>query len=386
MTINANLPEELIREILVRLPVKSLLKFMCVSKSWFSLISSDQFVKAHLKISTNNNAYLRDTLIFGSSDSLHPPPMNLYACSISSVSNLTDLLYSLDDENPVYDYVELGCPFSDFDKFRDLVGSCNGLVCLSSSRDIILWNPTTRKSKKLPCSPTGTVYGSYNKYSTNLGFGYDEVHNDYKVVEFNDIDVDGGSFAEVNVYSRKSNSWKVLTNWPGGDVSSFPGQFLNGSIHWSVKAYDIYPGSEWFIVAQDLASDVFVKLSDLPNSDDDVVEVEVQILDGCLALCFGYKTYMKVWVMKQYGVGESWINVVRIPYFRNIRGRWDQPWPLLFLEDGKILINYGRSLRIYDSSHPQPHQFASTYDSHIATATTFFESLVSPNYLDEEDV
>ncbi|KAG6431360.1 hypothetical protein SASPL_109439 [Salvia splendens] len=43
------LPNDVIIEILTRLPVKPLLKFKCVCKSWRALISSTQFVAAHLE-------------------------------------------------------------------------------------------------------------------------------------------------------------------------------------------------------------------------------------------------------------------------------------------------------------------------------------------------
>ena len=41
------LPLELIREILLRLPVRSVLRFKCVCKSWLSLISDPQFAISH---------------------------------------------------------------------------------------------------------------------------------------------------------------------------------------------------------------------------------------------------------------------------------------------------------------------------------------------------
>ncbi|GFP81138.1 F-box protein at1g11270, partial [Phtheirospermum japonicum] len=43
------LPSEVIFSILSRLPVKSLLRFRCVSKQWRKLVSFQTFVSAHLR-------------------------------------------------------------------------------------------------------------------------------------------------------------------------------------------------------------------------------------------------------------------------------------------------------------------------------------------------
>uniref|UniRef100_M0ZWX8 F-Box protein n=1 Tax=Solanum tuberosum TaxID=4113 RepID=M0ZWX8_SOLTU len=61
-----------------------------------------------------------------------------------------------------------------------VVGSVNGLICrVSRVKELILWNPSIRKYKKLPSPKTKTTWG-YRMYS----FGYDEFHDDYKSGRF----------------------------------------------------------------------------------------------------------------------------------------------------------------------------------------------------------
>ncbi|KAI5660056.1 hypothetical protein M9H77_28849 [Catharanthus roseus] len=51
MACKVNIPQDALTEILLRLPVKSLIRFKCVSKSWFSLLTSPLFIDMHLKFS-----------------------------------------------------------------------------------------------------------------------------------------------------------------------------------------------------------------------------------------------------------------------------------------------------------------------------------------------
>ncbi|KAH6804189.1 hypothetical protein C2S51_032436 [Perilla frutescens var. frutescens] len=374
--IGRTLPQNVITEILLRLPVKSLSCFKSVSKEWCSLISSSDFVKAHLKISTMNNEHIHDKLIFGSNTF----PMDLYTCSIYSLiegSILSDPVYPTTDENLPFDQVKFDCPFAESDDLIWLVGSCHGLVCVSLSPNIIvLWNPITRKSNLIPDSGTDL---DLDYYGITYGFGYDELHNDYKVVEFFSAECETGVYVtQVKVYSVRTNSWKIVSNWPGGDTFGGSGKFLNGAVHWSVWGLD-KPG-DWVIISHDLATDIFIQLP-MPNFDDDDVRVDVKILKGCLAVCCEYNVYMDVWVMKEYGIRESWTKLVRIPFFLDLRDhKFIRPCPLFLLMDGRILINYGSTISISDASNSESHQFSTAF---AAEATTFSESLVSPNFDDE---
>ncbi|KAL1558848.1 hypothetical protein AAHA92_09263 [Salvia divinorum] len=369
-----DLPEEIVKEILLRLPAKSLLKFRSVSKCWFFLISSYEFAKAHLKISTKNNTYEHYRLIVGTIQSL----MDLHTCSLrATVGNTVYTGPIYPDVDMLPDVVRFDCPSCNINSLIWMEGSCNGLVCvLESARTLILWNPTTRKYRVLPRSGTPM---RFEHYPLNFGFGYDEFHDDYKVVELLHLDP-GMCLMEprAKVYSLRSNCWKALLNWPNEKVALRSGVFLNRAIHWLV--FCAGRPSDWGIVSHDLALETFVE-STLPFNDDDALRFEMNVLGGCLSVCYQYKMWLDVWLMKEYGVVESWTKLMRIPFFMGIGGRYSfVSKPLLLMEDGQMLIRYGSELALYDPRNPYVQQKFSEYE---VEAAVYFESLVSPNLDDE---
>ncbi|KAK9094744.1 hypothetical protein Scep_026213 [Stephania cephalantha] len=122
-------PPEIIECILSRLPVKSLVRFRCVSKSWLELINDPDFIKSHLEQSNLSN----DIKIMLKSDFI---------------------IYSLDivDGNLV---VDPHCPYetSFWDDDKEILGSYNGLIYMFSVGFNSVWNPSTRERIILPDCP-----------------------------------------------------------------------------------------------------------------------------------------------------------------------------------------------------------------------------------------
>ncbi|KAI8566693.1 hypothetical protein RHMOL_Rhmol02G0062100 [Rhododendron molle] len=79
-----NLPYEINVEILLRLPVKSLLRFTCACKSWRSLISDPKFAKTHLSLASSNTDYNHDKLLLSLTSGAYRP-LDLKSCSISAI-------------------------------------------------------------------------------------------------------------------------------------------------------------------------------------------------------------------------------------------------------------------------------------------------------------
>nr|GME01381.1 F-box/kelch-repeat protein At3g06240-like [Ipomoea batatas]GME01389.1 F-box/kelch-repeat protein At3g06240-like [Ipomoea batatas]GME01596.1 F-box/kelch-repeat protein At3g06240-like [Ipomoea batatas]GME01600.1 F-box/kelch-repeat protein At3g06240-like [Ipomoea batatas] len=93
-----------------------------------------------------------------------------------------------------------------------ILGSCNGLLCLlTSSYKLSIWNPSTRQTSIIDDPGYETKDVGYVRY----GFGYDESHDDYKLVKIlgspPPIDEPHGMFENtIMVYSRNAKSWRVI--------------------------------------------------------------------------------------------------------------------------------------------------------------------------------
>ena len=153
------LPEEMVIEILCWLPVKTLLRFRSVCKSWLSIISQPNFIKAHMdytQIKPNKNASLL-RIIFGTLDDQR----------LKFVSK--DSVYYLPNKPHRF----------------EIVGSCNGIICLLVDKiRFLLWNPSTRQAKR-----TTKILKNQRAWNCmyqvhQMAFGFDSLSNDYKVIRF----------------------------------------------------------------------------------------------------------------------------------------------------------------------------------------------------------
>ncbi|XP_047339502.1 F-box protein CPR1-like [Impatiens glandulifera] len=194
-------PDEILANILFRLPVKCLLRSRCVSKSWFALISSSYFVKLHLNRSVQTKSNLGLLLWKG----------NSYRVNNDSLDN--GVLQPIEVDNH---------PLRCYKNYGTLWGSCDGLFCMSNDiGNVILWNSSTKKYINLPSTPIKiTICGSEKKAFRNTllervyRFGYDNINGDYKVVSVVIAkDARGGDACfEEMLGSLKSNSWRKSEN------------------------------------------------------------------------------------------------------------------------------------------------------------------------------
>ncbi|CAI9089511.1 OLC1v1024098C1 [Oldenlandia corymbosa var. corymbosa] len=300
-------PEEVVIEILSRLPTKSLVRFLLVSKSWQSLISSPNFIAAHL------NHVRQSKIPNGSSLSL----VRLYNIFCNKEH------YALYSEEGVDGGAGRNRKICFPVKLKDgplrMVGTCDGLVYLSDNyhrENNFLWNPTIRKYVKLP-PPTNPP----SNFTSATGFGSD-CRGDYKVVRVVYREGDGGDLTlppEVEVYSLSTGFWRRLLNVKIDAFISFAGTThapLNGAWHWiSYSPHRAADGGCLSLILRfDVANESFSEIM-LPDelSLVDCLDLVVDVYMGQLCVIANQvRGYKHIWVMKQYGVKESWTRLFTI--------------------------------------------------------------------------
>ncbi|XP_047339481.1 F-box protein CPR1-like [Impatiens glandulifera] len=290
-------PDEIIANILSRLPVKCLLRSRCVSKPWLALISTSYFVKLHLNRSVQTKSNL-DLLLWDG---------DTYRVDFDSLDN--DVIQPIDVDNH---------PLRCYKNYETLWGSCDGLLCMSNPNgDVILWNPSTRKSIKLPYTPTEIasekkVFGNTRRERV-YQLGYDNINGDYKVVRL--VVLYGSDFQdfEVKVYSLKSNSWHKSENCLHcPDFNRTGNSIAGGAVHW-ISDVMLDSKKESSIVAFDIRTE---KYRVIPPPEFCGIDSGLYLdnLEGCLSLSYQYQsTSVDVFLLKEYGgKSEYWSKFVTI--------------------------------------------------------------------------
>ncbi|XP_048433557.1 F-box/kelch-repeat protein At3g23880-like [Pyrus x bretschneideri] len=350
-----SLPQEITHDILFRLPIKSLIQCTSVCKPWRSMIINQSFIQSHLrrKISFHKRNDIHLFLVHSVSGHLITSVRTHRHRTV--VSKIRQEVFSVHYDNQDFDKnFEIEFPSALKKKLKNeilrVIGICNGLVCFADDmacygNSFIIWNPFIRKSVTLP-NPgiTFPMYNSipnYGGFDAAIGFGYDAMTSDYKVVRVATPKnkLQGPTMAEV--YSLATGSWRSLGSVaPQCAIYGREKQlFFNGALHWPAVSRE---RDDHFILTFDLGNELFYKMS-MPSS------VIWSYILGLLLSVSGDKkfvtlfvmnadskdSYLEIWVMKEYGVKESWTKLI------NLGPQGPErlfPRALCFRRNGEVLV------------------------------------------------
>jgi hypothetical protein len=179
MLMTNELPEDLVAQILVWLPVVSLLRLKCVCKSWYALITHKNFIAKHLLHNKNSNTHILLQTRDKATEDYVVSMLSYETLQVSHTKPLPPPYFEIDKKF-------VPPPIHGFHLKVDIVvvGSCNGIVCLHDNYglNIVLWNPATRETKVVPESKLLRCPVGYLVYFNGIGFGFDAKTNDYKII------------------------------------------------------------------------------------------------------------------------------------------------------------------------------------------------------------
>ncbi|XP_074318316.1 F-box/kelch-repeat protein At3g23880-like [Silene latifolia] len=295
----------ILMEILPRLPAKTLIRFKSVCKSWNSIISSWDFVRLYLRHQSLSSSEADKRLILAGNVRINCYQLDPHATTTTTT----------------FDYSKTSL-------YMSVIGTSNGLLCIRRNRgkfsEYCILNPTTRICRCIRSTlheELGVVH--------SFGFGFDHENLDYLIVVVSEYH---NKTRITSVYSLNKNSWSVF------DEITFPTDTIhplrkygvliddNNLLHWMfwMPALHKYRIGCFDICKKKWTYDVLLpRFYDDPTCNQETYRVDIGINDDCLSLTFkdGIENRYDVWVMKEYGVQESWVMLVSIPVLSCFRGK-----------------------------------------------------------------
>ncbi|RHN51393.1 putative F-box domain-containing protein [Medicago truncatula] len=344
------LPSHLTAHILLQLPIKSLLICKCVCKIWKRMISESHFAKLHfeqspisLMIRTRYYKRVSRTLYLlecdpekfeiGSNNHVNLEPI----FRLPLRGDVKSLGMKSDKIKNKYKHVYIAGN-SDRDKFN-IVNSCNGLLCLSeptTGNPIVICNPFMGEFIRLPETTTVRMPNDrVHVIGQEAGFGFYPKTNEYKVIHIwrrSVIHVNSSDFEHVflvEIHTLGTPTWRNINVDPQISFSCLMNPTcVNGALHWFT-----FEGREMSILCFCFESE---KLHSFPSPPvvigshlqdqidkygylSGIIHISMGELKGFLYISdSNFFEYVTMWVMNEYGIGESWTKVYHIDTCTNL--------------------------------------------------------------------
>jgi len=325
-------PDDITFSILSKLPLKSVNRFTCVCKSWTLLFENSYFLNMFYKTMVSKHHLLNHEASLLVNHYANTGQRKLYVLSGERFEDKVQLNWPCCfNQNYYYGY-------------RDILGfAVNGTLCIDHHRTIVLWNPATEEFNIVP--PNNA---RFENHFIIHGFGYDEIRDDYKIIQRVEY---MGDYLKVvpfapywDIYSLKSNSWKKLyvdmqkCYWRSVGVWVY----LNGVCHWWGETKS---GS--YLVSFNLNNEIpITTLIPVDLHDLGWVDRHLQLFNGHVAMISNcVKTtsfHISISILGELGVKESWTKLFDVGPLSDINhpidliGAWKKG-DILFRNDDEEL-------------------------------------------------
>ncbi|GKV15004.1 hypothetical protein SLEP1_g25805 [Rubroshorea leprosula] len=317
------LPPEILLEILSRLPITSLIHFRTTSHAGYDLITDPRL-----------------PLMFRNGVSDSDPCLILF--NYNSPVSWALQLYFVDRVGCSRRVWKIDPP--QHSKVHNLVGSCNGLLCLSLigglsvSQSLLIYNPFVGDAVRVP-----PAHRFVNQREV-FGFGFHPRSGEFKVVS-----IVTGVDRAVRVFTIGTTKWRNKGAPPPQLAYGIgpPEALVEGSLHWVTVVGMEGDGPIFGIISFELADEVFEEIPHPPCQLFVSRRYRLSVLNGCLwAVRLVENGHFDIWAMKQYHVKESWVK--QFSFDPSFADGWPSdsrifPELICALKNGEILLQYNNS-------------------------------------------
>ncbi|KAJ1263889.1 hypothetical protein BS78_09G220700, partial [Paspalum vaginatum] len=282
-SIVAALPDEIMTDVFLRLPIKSILRFRAVCRSCDALLSSEEFCALHMAATevaptTPKLMFISPTTKFDSTA--------IYSCSLLGLED--DLLFTLD--NACGNFVDVApAPCRGLTLLYDVVAPAY-YVCNAATRAVTQLPPC----QDVPCA--------------TAGLGFDTRTEEYKVVRIRHGNQEQHLFCEVyTLGSDHGDHWRPVAGGVPFRFSKFAYSAIENAVH-----YKMQPLSRAGVLSFSLTSETFSWVRSPPffvSSQVHLVE-----LDSHLCMVRDLRSnlpaggLLEIWKLKDYSSGDWSMN------------------------------------------------------------------------------
>ncbi|XP_008230357.1 PREDICTED: F-box protein At3g07870-like [Prunus mume] len=342
------LPRDVALDIFSRLPITSLMQIKCVCRSWRALGKDPRLLIMYQAIANKRNP----CLILHCDSSIQN---NLHFVESSQIRHHGHYTNNARRINAQIRYVA--------PEFH-VVGSCNGLLCISNALYIRL--------------PNTTQYPKQQEVA--FRFGFHPTTMEYKIVWISYLNnyYQGHQLplqSRVQVLTLGSNAWRISVS-PRCELDQGSSEALvNGNLHWVTTRHKHRPGPCLRIVCFDLAEEKFREIESPGCGILNICNFHLVVLGGCLSAVVCHDDgKIDIWIMKEYGSKESWTKdyVIGESLFRSLSERrnsrpssrvWKRPTlsrgkiqVLCSLRNGEMLLEYENGVLVSYNTESQEFQ------------------------------
>ncbi|KAK1322029.1 F-box protein [Acorus calamus] len=272
------LDNDLLIEILLRLPIKSLARFKCVSKEWMSFISDSSFIA--MKARRDPLLGLLHLSLTGGDRELHYFPLKHH----HHHNNNTNASFIFPDQENLY-RVQATC--SDI------------LLCQSRMNGpFFVLNITTNTHTQVPPLPCGV-------FSVAFGLAFDPNTSPYSSDHHFNI-IAYTTRNQFNIYSSETGLWREsrATPLPIPRKRYFPwaddGVFFNGSLYWITDSENMIV----FDVDREQARRMSLPVSFVWDGNGIRCDAWFGVVEGKLRLVQYWEGIILMWVLEDHEMGE----------------------------------------------------------------------------------